>query len=699
MASRAPAWASYLAVVALGLACCAPLWTGSGILYSPSSDLIAQGAGLRALAERTLAEDGRWPPLWNPSSNAGTPAQANPNGVYLFPLHWLFLLLPLGAAASWVFTLDVLLAGLAMLALARHRLEEPGAALFCAVGYMTSYRFLALIDAGWLPMMTMYSLAPLLFWRADRLFDEPSPRNTAAFAVVLALGAMQGSAQAFYYCLLGLAAFWAWRWRAGGGRLEGRFALAALGGGAVAFLLAAPELLPRFEFMALSNRTLRDYRFFLETTPSFEALSTLLDPRDGGGRRWEYWDHSFYFGLWLYPFALWACWKEPKRSLPLVLACAATLLFCFDSPFLRLMYHALPGFGSFRRPTRVLQLTQLALALLAGLGAQALLRGAWRKRAALAAAVLCALPVLDAGARMLGRFTVVPMEEAFPPPPFHAELRRSPGNGRVAAVGRTAVPYGIAAYHGIDLVNGYEPLNLRHFHEYFAVLKTGDAARVPRSPPVWTELDELARPGMLRALDARWIVANRELPELARLGWEPHGSAEEVPVFDFYRGMRRFPVRLYRDRSPLGPAYFAAALAPVSGPAESLAAIAASTSVLVAHAQGWEPSETPPLDFSGGSARLARRGGDLYEYDVDSRGENFLILSQVWYPGWRARLDGRPARLYRTNHALLGLRVGAGRSRLELEMTSPFLRLGLWFCALGCAAALALALRRRGETV
>jgi len=676
-----------LAVLLIGAAFCFRLWTTPGILYSPHSDLIAQGVGLRALANRTLAEDGRWPPLWDPSCDSGTPAHANPLTTYLAPLHWVFRVLPLDRAADLVLVLNVLLSGLCMLALARRLLSTPGAALFTAVGYMLSYRFLALIDAGWLPTITMYALAPLLYWSADRVLERPSPRRTAAYALILALSAMQGSAQSFYYALLGLAALVAWRARDVPKAARARTALALLGGGAIALLVSAPDLLPRMQFASLSTRTSYDYGFFLGDPPRLSALATLFDPRDAGGARFEYWENQFYMGLWLYPFALWGAWKEPRRSRGLLLACAVTLFLSFDTPILRALFAAFPGFALFRRSTRLLQLTQLAAALLAGLGADALLKGPWKKRSALAAAILCALPILDSGARILPRLAVVPLSQAFPPPPFLDRLRRAPDSGRLAAAGRSVVPYGQASYFGIDMVNGYEPLNLRHYVEYFSVLKTGNPASAPRMPVVWTDLNALARPDLLRALDARWIAASSTQP-VATLGWEPAGSVPETESFDFYRGMTRAPFYLYRDSRPLGPAFYARSLSPVSTEAASLAALAASSSPLNASAFGWNGA---PLDYAGGTARMTRRGGDVYEYALDSKGRNFLILSQVWYPGWRARLDGREVPIYRADHALIGLAVPPGKHALTLEMTSPALRLGLWLCVLGLAACAALA--------
>jgi hypothetical protein len=244
----------------------------------------------------------------------------------------------------------------------------------------------------------------------------------------------------------------------------------------------------------------------------------------------------------------------------------------------------------------------------------------------------------------------------------------------------------MGSYYDVDLVNGYEPLNLRHYAEYLWVMEGGDPSRPPRSPRLWTDLTRVAKPELLRALDARYIIGNRPVPA-DRIGYELVGRKDDVPVYDFYRGMVRVPVYLWRDRYPLGPAYFARSLASVSDEAGSLAAVAASTSALDAHVFGWRGEA---LDFSGGAVRMTRRGENVYEYEVDSRGRNFLILSQVWYPGWRASLDGRESEIDRVNHALIGLIVPPGRHVLSLEMTSPMLRAGLILCALGAAGVVAL---------
>jgi hypothetical protein len=717
------------ALLVLGLGCFHALWLSRGIVYSPNSDIIAHLVGLKAVLQKARAQESGYP-LWNPAANCGTPAHAYPNALYDFPTHWLYFFLPIDRATNLSLLAAILGAGLGMYFLAWRLLAERAAAFFCAAGYMLCFRCLNMLQSGWSSVLVLYALTPLLFLTLDRVCARPDRRRTAESALLSCLCLMQGYAQGTYYLSFGALLFvllrlWGAAWAH---RLRVLAALAA--GAGLGLLLAAPDFLPRLEFASLSTRLNFSYSFLVHNAPSWPALKTLLDPLQAAGP--ETWENNFYFGLWLIPGCLFACWKAGRRNLPLLAAAGLLPLLCFDGPLLRLAFFAVPGFKLFRLHSRVLIIEQFILlilagqglailcsqddprtrgdfslacgaAALAGLAAAAAWRNAgpgWAAAGLLLAAVLartprlpgrilaagmCLLPLSDGAWRLLP--TTLALEEIFPDLAFYAPLKREAGHGRVAAVGRTAIPYGAAGYLGIDLANGYEPLNLKNFEDYFAVLKYGDPQRVPRAPVVWTDLESLAKPEMLRALDIESIVANERLP-LESWGYRLVGAFPDVPVFDFYKGLARRPVFVWRDTRPLGPAYFATTVRPVADPAAALDSVAASASPCQAFVLDLDPP-AGGWELSGGLVRMTRRGYGRYSYEVESRGRNFLILSQIWYPGWRAWLDGKEIRLYRTNSALLGCAVPAGRHALRLEMHSPRLELGL---GLAAAAAVVVAL-------
>ena len=53
-----------------------------------------------------------------------------------------------------------------------------------------------------------------------------------------------------------------------------------------------------------------------------------------------------------------------------------------------------------------------------------------------------------------------------------------------------------------------------------------------------------------------------------------------------------------------------------------------------------------------------------------------LVLSEMFYPGWEATVDGVPARIHLTNYLLRGVVVGAGEHRVEMRYVAPAARNG-----------------------
>jgi hypothetical protein len=83
------------------------------------------------------------------------------------------------------------------------------------------------------------------------------------------------------------------------------------------------------------------------------------------------------------------------------------------------------------------------------------------------------------------------------------------------------------------------------------------------------------------------------------------------------------------------------------------------------------------------------------EVAAEGPGPSFVAINQTWDPGWHARLDGLATRVVRTDLALSGILVPAGKHTLELTYDDPWLRAGLWLSISGCLVCLILVLWRR----
>lgn len=78
-----------------------------------------------------------------------------------------------------------------------------------------------------------------------------------------------------------------------------------------------------------------------------------------------------------------------------------------------------------------------------------------------------------------------------------------------------------------------------------------------------------------------------------------------------------------------------------------------------------------------------------------------LILSEVYYPGWRATVNGQPVEILRAHHTLRGVALPAGTHSLELVFDPLTVKVGLAISgatvvlALGTLGALAIGRLRR----
>jgi hypothetical protein len=76
-------------------------------------------------------------------------------------------------------------------------------------------------------------------------------------------------------------------------------------------------------------------------------------------------------------------------------------------------------------------------------------------------------------------------------------------------------------------------------------------------------------------------------------------------------------------------------------------------------------------------------------FESEASMNSFVVISQTYYPAWQARVDGRPARIWRANYAFQALEIPAGKHRVTLFYRDRAFLIGVVLSGiglLGCAA-------------
>jgi hypothetical protein len=124
----------------------------------------------------------------------------------------------------------------------------------------------------------------------------------------------------------------------------------------------------------------------------------------------------------------------------------------------------------------------------------------------------------------------------------------------------------------------------------------------------------------------------------------------------------------------------------------------AETALFAKEDFGNRPAASPRIDVSEqAEARVTRYEAHRIELQTRNGGAGFLVVSEIWYRGWEAWIDGRRAPVERVNYILRGLAVPAGDHRIEFVFRAPSFRNGAAYSALGVGLLLIGAFWRRGK--
>lgn len=344
------------------------------VLYSDHSDALAQHIPYKRFLARSWKETGEIP-LWCPHSLGGAPFISDPQVSIFYPPNLLLLPIPdrlIGAAFSWLVVLHVLAGGLFAYAYAREEGLQFAGAFITGVGYMLSGKWLLLMLTGGQTVVIGLAWLPLILLCFERAVRRRSVGWTLAAGVVLALLVLGTHPQWTLYAGI-LIVLWTMNvaWEDCFGRraiLAGLSRWAGLGllMAITAAALAAIQLLPTLEALQYTARYVLQQAdptqtpTDLRTIFDYKAWLGLIGPSLTSHPDWE--TVAGVGVLWAMA-ATAGVYFGGRMARHRAGICAFLFIFALGGGY---MFHALPLLDVFRCPLRMLLLTSLPIALLAG---------------------------------------------------------------------------------------------------------------------------------------------------------------------------------------------------------------------------------------------------------------------------------------------------------------------------------------------
>lgn len=334
--------------------------------------------------------DGSWWPAWGPNFAFG---YGYPLWIFYAPLTYfageLFHLLgaSIGTAMKLVDLCATLAATLSMYAWARNHFGKQAAAFAASVYTYAPYHLLDLYVRSAAAEYATFVFFPLLFWRWEELLHRPSRGNAILAALVTAGLVLTHHGAAFIFATL-LAAYLVFvlvRLHAAAPRLTLRRSAWAACAGLLALGLSAifwlPVLLEQ-KYIVVEQWTSVAYNY----QKHFVYLNQFFSPFWGYGYSGEGLADGMSFQLGLIPVLgglvallsagrTGACSDSGRRASVIFFLAAATLIALLMSPVSGAFWQAAPVAALVQFPWRLLALSTIALAWLAGAALEALLAG------------------------------------------------------------------------------------------------------------------------------------------------------------------------------------------------------------------------------------------------------------------------------------------------------------------------------------
>ncbi len=672
-------------------------------------------------------------PLWNPYNFAGTPLLANFQSASFYPLNILFFLLPTSASWTILILSQPLLAGIFMFLFLNNLKLRKEASFLGAVSFSFCGFFIAWLEWGnvvstslWLPLV-LFSIDKIIEKNKERktTLNLKSIGWPAVLLFSLLSSFFAGHLQIFFYILI-LASFYL-GFRSFNNKINLMAVIRFFAVFIVFVLVTSIQWIPTLQLISLSarNADLISYNSPGWFVPWQHLIQFIIPDFFGNPATLNYWgvwnygELIGYVGMFPLLLAVLAIiFRKDKNVFFFAGALILSLILALPTPLAKLPFFFHIPLLETSQPTRLIFLADFSLASLSALGldyylkkgrgvnyilgifavlfiglwvfvfghgfnlttitnvsvtkqnlilptliflslfAILILRSATSKLKTPASQVLLVF-LIGISIFDLFRFgwkfeTFAKKDYLFPGSSVLTYLQNQREPYRVMATDSQILPPNFSAVYHIQTADGYDPLYLRRFGELMAAYS--------RSRP-----DISAPFGFNRIITPQSV--NSDIINL--LGIKYVLSFTDLDAGKFKQVFTDGTVKVFENRNVLPRAFFVFYAQVASNKQDAINALFDSKYPLTDRAIVEDPGDKNILSghWSKGTATFNTYSENKVVVDTKSPGKSFLVLTDAYYPTWRARIDGKDSKIYLADYAFRGVIIPAGNHRIEFYNT------------------------------
>lgn len=651
-------------------------------------------------------------PLWNPYSFSGMPLLANQQSAVFYPFNLFFFILPFPATWTMLVILQPLLAGLFMYLYLRNlKLPTVSSLLGSIVFAFSGFSFVWL---EWGVIVQTGLWLPLVLLAIDKIFSETKYRIgwSIIFVSALSCAFFGGHLQTFFYlglvsCLYVLARLFQNK------GLKKALMLGVLF--VIFFLTTLVQWMPLMQLIQLSARGIDHISYY---TPGWfvpwQHLVQFLAPDFFGNPAtmnysgvWNYMEFSGYVGLIPLLFTLCALFfVRAKRVYFFGGLLLTALLFALPTPIAKLPFIFHIPFIETSQPTRLLYIIDFCLAVLSAIGLASLhvskkkiwipfltlfllLLALWAVVPFYQTMSLTQIQMVVAKqnlifptiilfftALLLSLWQILPAKRQYimtllillalidlfrfgykfntfsktaylyPPTRALQFLKENAGNQRIMETSREIMSPNISVMYHLQSVDGYDPLYLRRYGELIAASERG---KPDIAPPFG--FNRIVTPQrydstIVNLLGVKYVLSLTDIPTLPKV---------------FEEGQ----TKVYENTNAFPRAFFVGSVISSKSKEDSIQKmfdknINLSTTAII-------ENDNLHQQYGAGKAMIQSYEPNRVVIKTENSSSGFLILTDMYYPTWKAAVDGKKTQTFLADYVFRGIEVPSGNHTITFS--------------------------------